>query len=52
MQAVTAQHPDYGAAWRQADYNFFTSEACKKLLRQNDIHVITWKEIRDKIIRK
>lgn len=52
MQAVTAQHPDYGAAWRQADYNFFTSEACKKLLQQNDIHVITWKEIRDKIIRK
>lgn len=51
MQAVTAQHPDYGAMWRQADYNFFTSDACKKLLKQNGIQIVTWKEIRDKIIR-
>jgi predicted glycoside hydrolase/deacetylase ChbG (UPF0249 family) len=52
MQAVTADHPDYGAAWRQADVNFFTSETCKKLLKQNGIQLITWREIRDKIIRK
>lgn len=52
MQAVTADHPDYGAAWRQADVNFFTSETCKKLLQQNGIQLITWREIRDKIIRK
>jgi predicted glycoside hydrolase/deacetylase ChbG (UPF0249 family) len=52
MQAVTVDHPDYGAAWRQADVNFFTSETCKKLLQQNGIQLITWREIRDKIIRK
>ena len=52
MQAVAVDHPDYGAAWRQADYNFFTGEACKKLLHQNGIQLITWREIRDKIIRK
>lgn len=52
MQAVTVDHPDYGAAWRQADVNFFTSEICKKLLQQNGIQLITWREIRDKIIRK
>lgn len=52
MQAITAEHPDYGAAWRQADYNFFTSETCKKLLQQNRIQLITWKEIRDKIIQE
>ena len=52
MQAVTINHPDYGAAWRQADFNFFTSEACKKLLKENGIHLITWREIRDKIVRK
>jgi predicted glycoside hydrolase/deacetylase ChbG (UPF0249 family) len=52
MQAITAGHPDYGAAWRQADFNFFTSERCKTLLKQNNIQVITWREIRDKLVRK
>ena len=52
MRAVTINHPDYGAAWRQADFNFFTSEACKKLLKENGIQLITWREIRDKVVRK
>jgi chitin disaccharide deacetylase len=52
MQAVTVDHPDYGASWRQADFNFFISETCKKLLQQNGIQLITWREIRDKIIRE
>jgi len=51
MQAVTIDHPDWGAAWRQADYDFFTSENCKKLLQENNIHLITWREIRDKLLR-
>lgn len=51
MQAVTADHPDYGAAWRQADFNFFTGERCKILLQQNNIQLITWREIRDKLVR-
>jgi chitin disaccharide deacetylase len=52
MQAVTINHPDYGAAWRQADFNFFSSETCKKLLKENGIQLITWREIRDKVVRK
>ena len=52
MRAVTIDHPDWGAAWRQADFNFFTSPECKKVLKENNIYVITWKEIRDKIVRK
>lgn len=52
MQAVTIDHPDWGAAWRQQDFNFFSSPECKKLLKDNNIYVITWKEIRDKIVRK
>ena len=51
MQAVTIDHPDYGAAWRQADFNFFTGAECKALLQQQNIKLITWKEIRDKLIR-
>jgi len=49
MQAVSVEHPDWGAAWRQADFNFFTSPNCKKLLQENNIRVITWREIRDKL---
>lgn len=51
MQAVTIDHPDYGSAWRQADYNFFTSDECRKIIADQKIQLITWKEIRDKIVR-
>jgi hypothetical protein len=52
LKAATIDHDDYGAAWRQADFDFFTSEKCKSLLNDQNIHVITWREIRDKLIRK
>jgi hypothetical protein len=51
MQAVTIDHPDYGSAWRQADLDFFTSETCRQILREEKIQLITWKEIRDKLLR-
>jgi len=50
-RAATIDHPDWGAAWRQADFNFFTNEKCKKLLKDQDIRLITWREIRDKLLR-
>lgn len=45
MRAATFDHPDWGAAWRQRDLDFFTSEAFRKLLKDNDIRLITWREI-------
>jgi len=45
MQAVTVDHPDYGAQWRQQDFDFFTSEACRKILKEENIQLITWREI-------
>ncbi len=51
MKAITMNHPDYGAAWRQADFDFFSSDACKKSLAANNIHLITWKEIKDKLMK-
>ena len=52
MKAITVDHVDYGAAWRQQDFNFFTSDKCKKLIADGKIKLVTWKEIRDKIVRK
>jgi predicted glycoside hydrolase/deacetylase ChbG (UPF0249 family) len=51
MQAVTIDHPDYGAEWRQADFDFFSSDACKKLLADQQIHLISWKEIKEKLVK-
>ncbi|MBK7873855.1 MAG: hypothetical protein IPJ74_25960 [Saprospiraceae bacterium] len=45
MQGLTVNHPNWGAAWRQADYDFFTSKKCKKILKQEGIQLITWREI-------
>ena len=52
MKAVTVNHEAYGAHWRQLDYDFFSSAECASLLRENNIQLVTWKEIRDKIVRK
>jgi predicted glycoside hydrolase/deacetylase ChbG (UPF0249 family) len=52
MRAVTIEHEGWGAVWRQQDYNFFTSPSCAELLKENNIYVVTWREIRDKITRK
>jgi hypothetical protein len=41
MRAVTIDHPDWGAAWRQEDFNFFSSPECKRVLKENNIYVIT-----------
>lgn len=45
MQAVTKNHPNFGSKWRQIDFDYFTSEACKSKLKDNNIQLITWKEI-------
>ena len=45
LQAVTANHPDYGAAWRQRDYNVITSPEFKKTLEENHVILIQWKDL-------
>src|SRR5215216_2145278 len=45
MQGATSNHPDWGAAWRQRDFEFFTSDAFRKLLQENQIKLITWREL-------
>ena len=47
MQALTVNHPMWGAAWRQADFDFFTSERCSRLLKQHNVQLITWREIQE-----
>lgn len=46
MQRMTDGFPGaWDAGWRQADYNFFSSELCKKVLKDQNIQLITWKQV-------
>jgi chitin disaccharide deacetylase len=45
MRGATFNHPDWGAAWRQRDFEFFTSDTFRKLLQENQIKLITWREL-------
>ena len=45
LQAVMVNHPDYGAAWRQRDYDVVTSEEFRKALSDNGVVLVTWREI-------
>lgn len=49
MQAITVEHPHWGATWRQQDLDFFTSAECQTILKQEQIRCITWREVRDKL---
>jgi predicted glycoside hydrolase/deacetylase ChbG (UPF0249 family) len=45
LQAVTLNHPDFGSAWRQRDYDFVTSAVFKKMLEENHIILIKWRDL-------
>lgn len=45
LQAVTLDHPDFGSAWRQRDYDFVTSPEFKKMLAENHIVLIQWRDL-------
>jgi len=46
LEAVMEDHPDYGAAWRQRDYNAVTSAEFKKALEENHVIPIKWKDLK------
>jgi len=50
MHDITTGQEAYGAKWRQQDFDFFTSDNCKKALSENKIQLITWREIKEKLI--
>jgi len=51
MRGATFDHPNWGAAWRQRDLEFFTSDAFRQLLRDEKIKLITWREL-GKLLQK
>jgi len=45
LQAVTRDHPDYGSDWRQRDYDFVTGPEFKKMLEENHIVLVRWRDL-------
>jgi chitin disaccharide deacetylase len=45
MRAATRERATWGAAWRQRDFDFFTSETYRTILRQENIKLVTWREL-------
>jgi predicted glycoside hydrolase/deacetylase ChbG (UPF0249 family) len=45
-QAVTVNHPDWGAAWRQREVEAISSPAFRQALEQNHIILIGWRDIK------
>jgi predicted glycoside hydrolase/deacetylase ChbG (UPF0249 family) len=45
MRAATRERDTWGAAWRQRDLNFFTSAEFRALLREQDVKLVTWREL-------
>jgi predicted glycoside hydrolase/deacetylase ChbG (UPF0249 family) len=45
MKAATRERDTWGAAWRQRDFDFFTSAEFRKLLAQEKVKLITWRDL-------
>lgn len=45
MKSITEDHPNFGSEWRQIDFDFFTSQECKMKIKENDIQLVSWREV-------
>ncbi len=47
MQAITVNHPAFGAAWRARDLEYVLSQDFRNSLEEQNIQLVTWKEIKE-----
>jgi hypothetical protein len=45
LRAATADRPTWGAEWRQRDFDFFTSERFRSLVKELGLTLVTWRQI-------
>jgi len=45
MMAATRERDTWGAAWRQRDFDFFTSAEFRRLSQEEKIQLISWREL-------
>ena len=47
MQAISVNHPAFGSAWRARDLEYLLSQEFSELLKEQNIQLVTWKEIKE-----
>ncbi len=47
LQAITEDHPAFGSAWRQRDFDVLTNPEFRKALDDNHVVLVGWKEIKN-----
>lgn len=47
LKGMTIDHPEWGNEWRQKDYDFFTSDSCVKILKKENIQLVTWRQVKE-----
>jgi chitin disaccharide deacetylase len=52
LQAVMVDHADYGAAWRQRDFDIVNSPEFKQALRDNHVILVHWKDLQKVLNQK
>jgi len=45
MRAITVDHPDYGSAWRQRDFNVMISPEFRQALQENHVVLVNWRKL-------
>jgi hypothetical protein len=45
MKAATRERDTWGAAWRQRDFNFFTSPEFREMLDRYNVKLTTWRQL-------
>ncbi|WP_047246156.1 polysaccharide deacetylase family protein [Maribacter thermophilus] len=46
MRAIAVNHPNFGAEWRQIDFESFTDPENMAKLKEYDIQLVTWKDVK------
>ena len=52
LRAATRERSTWGSAWRQRDFDFFTSDQFRQILVQENIKLITWRDLAKMAARK
>ena len=46
LRAITEDHPAFGSAWRQRDFDVLSSPGFRKALQDNHVILVGWREIK------
>ena len=52
LHAATRERSTWGSGWRQRDFDFFSSNQFRQILAQENVKLITWRELANNVTRK